>query len=250
MNKVILAAAFFAALTVGSQAAGPIKFGTEGSYPPYNFADDSGKLAGYDVDVGMELCKRAQLECTYVTNDWDSIIPNLLAGNYDAIADDMSITEERKQTIDFTDPYFPPDPSRFLSKTDKTVDYNALKGLKIGAQNSTIQAGYLDDKLKADNTILKYDTQDQELADLNNGNIDLVFIDGSVALETAAGSNGALKSEGPDISIGEGAGIGLRKSDTDLKGKLNAALAEIKKDGTLDGLIKKYFPNRPTPYWK
>lgn len=248
MKKLVLAAAALAALTIGAHAA-TLKVGTEGGYPPYNFMDDSGKLAGYDVDVSSELCKRISYECQFVTNDWDSIIPNLLAGNYDAIVDDMSITDDRKKTIDFTDPYFPPDPSRYLSKAGKTFDYTALKGLKIGAQNSTIQAGYLDDNLKANNTILKYDTQDQELADLNAGNIDLVFIDGSVATETAAGSNGALQSQGPDILIGDGAGIGLRKSDTDLKGKLNTALASMKSDGTLDALIKKYFPNRPQPYW-
>jgi polar amino acid transport system substrate-binding protein len=249
MNRLIIAAAALAALTLGAYAA-PVKFGTEGSYPPYNYMDDSGKIAGYDVDAVNEMCKRAQLECTFVTNDWDTIIPNLLAGNYDAIVDDMTITDERKQTIDFTEPYFPPDPSRFVAKADKTVDYNNLSGLKIGAQTSTIQAGYLDDKLKANNTILKYDTQDQEVADLNAGNLDLLFIDGSVALELASGSNGALKSEGPDILIGDGAGIGLRKSDTDLKGKLNTALEAMKADGSLDALIKKYFPDRPGPYFK
>lgn len=249
MHKLILAAAALAVLTMGAHAA-TVKFGTEGGYPPYNFMDDNGKLAGYDVDVGTELCKRAQLDCSFVTNDWDSIIPNLLAGNYDAIIDDMTITDERLQTIDFTDPYFPPDPSRFLSKAGTTYDYTKLSGLKIGAQNSTIQAGYLDDNLKANNTIQKYDTQDQEMADLNAGNLDLVFIDGSVAIETAAGSNGALKSDGPDILIGTGAGIGLRKSDTDLKAKLNAALQSMKADGSLDALIKKYFPDRPGPYFK
>ena len=249
MNRLILAAAALAALTLGATAA-PVKFGTEGGYPPYNYMDDNGKIAGYDVDVGTELCKRAGLECTFVTNDWDTIIPNLLAGNYDAIIDDMTITDERLQTIDFTDPYFPPDPSRFVAKADKKFDYSNLSGLKIGAQNSTIQAGYLDDKLKANNTILKYDTQDQEVADLNAGNLDLVFIDGSVALELASGSNGALKSEGPDILIGSGAGIGVRKSDTDLKGKFNAALQAMKADGSLDALIKKYFPDRPGPYFK
>jgi polar amino acid transport system substrate-binding protein len=249
MNRLILAAAAIAALTLGAHAA-PVKFGTEGGYPPYNYMDDSGKIAGYDVDVANELCKRAQLDCSFVTNDWDTIIPNLLAGNYDAIIDDMTITDERKQTIDFTEPYFPPDPSRFVAKSDKTVDYNNLSGLKIGAQTSTIQAGYLDDKLKANNTILKYDTQDQEVADLNAGNLDLLFIDGSVALELASGSNGALKSEGPDILIGDGAGIGVRKADADLKGKLNTALEAMKADGSLDALIKKYFPDRPGPYFK
>ncbi len=249
MNRLVLVGAALLALTVGAQAA-TVKFGTEGGYPPYNFTDDNGKLAGYDVDVGTELCKRAQLDCAFVTNDWDTIIPNLLAGNYDAIIDDMSITDERKQTIDFTDPYFPPDPSRFLSKTASSYDYTALKGLKIGAQGGTIQAGYLDSNLSSTNTIQKYDTQDQELADLNAGAIDLVFIDGSVALETAAGSNGALKSDGPDISIGEGAGIGVRKADTELRDKLSAGLQSMKKDGSLDALIEKYFPNRPKPYFK
>jgi polar amino acid transport system substrate-binding protein len=249
MMKLILAGAAVLALTLGAQAA-TVKFGTEGGYPPYNFTDDNGKLAGYDVDVGTELCKRAALDCAFVTNDWDTIIPNLLAGNYDAIIDDMSITDERKQTIDFTDPYFPPDPSRFLSKSGATYDYTALKGLKIGAQGGTIQAGYLDANLGSTNTIQKYDTQDQELADLNSGAIDLVFIDGSVALETAAGSAGALKSDGPDISIGDGAGIGVRKADTDLRDKLSAGLQSMKKDGSLDALIEKYFPNRPKPYFK
>ena len=250
MNRLILAAAALAALTIGAQAA-QVKFGTEGGYPPYNFMNDSGKLAGYDIDVSNEICKRAGLDCQFVTNDWDSIIPNLLAGNYDGIVDDMSITDERKQTIDFTDPYFPPDPSRFLSKTGTTFDYDHLKGYKIGAQNSTIQAGYLDDKLKANNTIQKYDTQDQEMADLNAGNLDLVFIDGSVAVETAAGSNGALKSDGPDILIGDGVGIGMRKADTALTGKFNTALQSMKDDGTLDTLIAKFFPEKKGgPFYK
>jgi polar amino acid transport system substrate-binding protein len=250
MKKLMLVAIAFAALTVAAQAA-PVKIATEGGYPPYNFMDDNGKLAGYDVDVSTEICKRAQLECTFITNDWDSIIPNLLAGNYDAIVDDMSITDERKQTISFTKPYFPPDPSNFIGKADRTFDYKNLKGLKIGAQNSTIQAGYLDQNLKANNTILKYDTQDQELADLNAGNLDLVFIDGSVAQETATGSNGTLKSDGPDISIGEGAGIGMRKADTEMIAKFDTALQSMKDDGTLDTIIAKYFPSKKGgPFYK
>ena len=250
MNRLILAAVALAALSIGAQAA-PIKLATEGGYPPYNFMDDSGKLAGYDVDVGTELCKRAQLECTFVTNDWDSIIPNLLAGNYDAIIDDMSITDERKQTISFSDPYFPPDPSTYVSLAGKTFDYNALKGLKIGAQVATIQIDYLNKTWKADNTILSYDTQDQELADLNAGNLDLVFLDGSVVGETVAGSNGKLKADGPDILIGDGVGIGMRKADTALTGKFNTALQSMKDDGTLDTLIAKFFPEKKGgPFYK
>ena len=250
MNKLILAAAALAALTVGAQAA-TLKVGTEGGYPPYNFMDDSGKLAGYDVDVSNELCKRISYDCQFVTNDWDSIIPNLLAGNYDGIMADMSITDERKQTINFSDAYFPPDPSTYVSLAGKKFDYNALKGLKIGAQVATIQIDYLNKNLKADNTILSYDTQDQELADLNAGNIDLVFLDGSVVGETVAGSNGALKADGPDILIGTGVGVGMRKADTDLTAKFNTALQSMKDDGTLDGLIAKFFPEKKGgPFYK
>ena len=250
MNKLVLVAAAFAALTFGAQAAA-VKIGTEGAYPPYNFVDDNSKVGGYDIEVGNEICKRAQLECTWVVNEWDTIIPNLLAGNYDGIMADMSITDERKQTINFTDPYFPPDPSTYVSLATKKVDYTALKGLKIGAQTATIQSSYLAANLKADNTILTYDTQDQELADLNAGNIDLVFLDGSVVNEVVSGSSGKLKADGPGILIGDGVGVGMRKGDTDLTAKFNAALASMKADGTLDALIAKDFPDeKGGPFYK
>lgn len=251
MNRLILAAAALAALTLGVQAADAVKIGTEGAYPPYNFVDDNGKVGGFDIEVGNEICKRAQLDCTWVVNEWDTIIPNLLAGNYDGIMADMSITDERKQTISFTDPYFPPDPSTYVSLAGKTFDYNALKGLKIGAQVATIQIDYLNKTWKADNTILSYDTQDQELADLNAGNLDLVFLDGSVVGETVAGSNGKLKADGPEILIGDGVGIGMRKADTALTGKFNTALQSMKDDGTLDTLIAKFFPEKKGgPFYK
>jgi polar amino acid transport system substrate-binding protein len=249
MNKLILAAVALAALTVGANAAA-VKIGTEGAYPPYNFVDDNGKVGGYDIEVGNEMCRRAGVECTWVVNEWDTIIPNLIAGNYDGIMADMSITDERKQTINFTDPYFPPDPSTYVSLAGKTFDYNNLKGLKIGAQVATIQLDYLN-KNEADNTVLSFDTQDQELADLNAGNLDLVFLDGSVVGETVAGSNGALKADGPEILIGNGVGVGMRKADTELMAKFNKALQSMKDDGTLDALIAKFFPEKKGgPFYK
>lgn len=250
MNRLILAAVALLALTAGANAAAT-RLGTEGAYPPYNYVDDNGKVGGFDIDLGNELCKRAGLECVWVVNEWDTIIPNLIAGNYDAILADMSITDERKQTIDFSENYFPPDPSNFLSLAGKIFDYTALKGFKIGAQTGTIQANWLTQNLKADNTLLTYQTIDQAVADLNAGNIDLILADGSFVGEQVAGSNGALKSDGPDIPIGDGAGIGLRKADTELKGKLNAALEAVKADGWLDAQIIKYFPDLgPGPFFK
>lgn len=243
MKRLILAAAALAALTFGAQAQ-TVKLGTEGAYPPFNFVDDNGNVGGYDIEVGNEICKRAALTCEWVVNEWDTIIPNLIAGNYDAILADLTITDERKQTINFSDAYFPPDPSTWVSVAGKTFDYADLKGLRIGAQVATIQLDHLNANFAADNTILSYDTQDQELADLNAGNLDLVFLDGSVVGEVVAASSGALKADGPEVLIGDGVGIGLRKADADLTDKINAALAAMKADGTLDALITKHFPEK------
>ncbi|MEO6014017.1 MAG: transporter substrate-binding domain-containing protein [Devosia sp.] len=242
MNRLILAAAAVTTLTFGAHAE-TVKLATEGAYAPFNYVDDNGNVGGFDVDLGNELCRRAALECTWVVNEWDTLIPNLIAGNYDGILADMTITDERKQTIDFSDAYFPPDPSTYASAAGTTFDYDTLKGLKIGAQSGTIQATWLDQNLKDGNTLLTFATVDQAIADLLAGNLNLVLAEGSYVGEQVAGSNGSLKADGPDVPIGEGAGIGLRKADTALKDKFNAALQAAKADGWVDALIVKYFPD-------
>ena len=103
----------FACLSCGGPEA--VRMGTEGAYPPYNFIDDEGEVDGFERELGDELCRRADLECTWVTNDWDSIIPNLVAGDYDTILAGMSITDERDEVIDFTQSYFPPGQSVYLA---------------------------------------------------------------------------------------------------------------------------------------
>ena len=109
MKKLIIAAAAALIALTGAANAQAIRIGTEGAYAPWNFVDDGGKLAGFDVDVGNDLCQRAGLECTWVQTAWDTIIPNLNAGNFDLIMAGMSITDERKQSIDFTADYSPPE---------------------------------------------------------------------------------------------------------------------------------------------
>ena len=208
MTRLFVSALLSLLLSLGAAAA-PIKLATEGAYPPFNTLDDAGKVSGFDVDVGNELCRRAGLECVWVTNEWDTLIANLTAGNYDAVVSDM----------------------------------------KLGAQSGSAQASYLQ-TLKADNTVVAVDA-DQAIADLNAGTLDLYLAEGSYVDEQVATSNGALKSDGPDIQIGKGAAIGVRKADADLKGKLNAALAAVKTDGWLDALIAKSFPDLGSaPYFK
>lgn len=250
MKNLIIAAAALVALTTASQAQA-IRIGTEGAYAPWNFIDDGGKVAGFEIDLGNELCTRASLECTWVVNEWDTIIPNLIAGNYDAIMAGMSITDERKQTLDFSDNYFPPDPSKYVAAAGKTFDFGNLSGVRIGVQGATIQAAYAEESFRSGNTILSFETADQALADLNAGNLDLILADGSYLAEVIAGSGGSLEFVGPDVMIGGGVGVGLRKADDELEQKFNAVIAEAKRDGTLDALITKWFPDKgPGPFFE
>lgn len=242
MKPLILAAAALLGLSLPAMAQ--TRLATEGAYPPYNYVDDQGNVGGFDIDVGNEICKRAALDCTWVVNEWDTLIPNLIAGNYDAIIAAMSITDERKKSIDFTTQYFPAEPSTFMTPAGKTFDFENLSGVKIGAQAATLQASYVDSTYKANNQILTYQTADQALADLNAGNVDMIFAEESYVGDTTAGSSGALVQAGPAVPLGDGYGIGIRKVDTDLKAKFDAALDSMKTDGTLDAYITLYFPDK------
>ncbi len=243
--KKLLAAAAIVALTGTAANAQQIRLGTEGAYAPWNFMNDAGEVDGFEIELGNTICERAGLDCVWVTNEWDSIIPNLMAGNYDAIMAGMSITEERMQSIDFSEDYYPPDPSVFLMAADASFDFDNLSGVRIGVQTSTIQAGYAEENFADGNTILSYETADQAVADLSAGNIDMVMLDPPYLQPIADGSGGALKIDGPAIPIGGGVGIGLRKADDDLETTFNATLDELKADGTLDALISKWFDTGP-----
>ena len=249
MKRLLIAAAAFAVLA-GSAAAQEVRIASEGAYAPWNFIDDQGNLAGFEIDLGNELCKRAAMNCVWIQNAWDSMIPNLNAGNFDAIMAGMSITDERKQSIDFTQNYKPPTPSTFIVQSSSTASFDPPKGLRIGTQGATIQANYADQHFKADNTLINFETTDQGLADLNAGNIDAFFIERDFLAEVAAGSGGALKLSPPEIPIGDGVGVGLRKTDDDLETKFNDAITSMKKDGTLSALIVQWFPEQgPGPYY-
>ena len=248
MKTIILAATAVLALGIPALAQDSVRIATEGAYAPWNFLSESGDPAGYEIDLGNAICEQAELSCEWVVNDWDSIIPNLLAGNYDAIMAGMSITEERLQTIDFSDEYFPPDPSRYIATAGTTIDFDNLSGIRIGVQGGTIQAGYAEAELAGANTIVSFTTADQAVADLAAGNLDVILADGAYVDPIVAASSGAIDYIGPDVLIGEGMAVGLRKDDADLKGRINDALAALKADGTVDKLIAQWFDGRG-PYY-
>ncbi|MGV3577319.1 MAG: transporter substrate-binding domain-containing protein [Devosia sp.] len=248
MKKIMLAAVAALALGGSAMAQESIRIATEGAYAPWNFLDDSGKPAGFEIDLGNAICEKAGLTCEWLINDWDSIIPNLLAGNYDLIMAGMSITDERLETIDFTQNYFPPDPSKFVAMTGTEIDFAALSGKRVGVQGGTIQAAYAEENFAADNTVVTFTTADQAMADLAAGNLDTILADGAYLEPVVAASGGAVAFVGEDILIGNGVGGGLRKDDADLKAKLDETLTALKADGTVDELIAKWFEGRG-PYF-
>lgn len=240
--KKILVAAMIAVFATGSAYAQTVRMGTEGAYPPYNFINDKGEIDGYERDVGDKLCEIAKLECVWVKNDWDSIIPNLVSGNYDTIIAGMSITEERDKVIDFTDAYFPADPSSYVVLSGVSAD--AIKG-NVATQVNTIHSGYIS---TSGATLVEFATPDETTAAVRSGEADAVFANKTFLKKIVDESNGELVFVGEDVLLGKGVGLGIRESNTELKEKFNAAIAVMKKDGSLNALIVKWFDGMKGPY--
>ena len=234
MKKLILTTAALA-LTAGlayGESHSVTRMGTEGAYPPWNFINDAGEIAGFERELGDELCLRAELTCTWVTNEWDSIIPNLVSGNYDAIIAGMSITAERDEVIDFTQNYTQPDPSLYLAMSMDVDVENAV----IAAQTNTIQASFV---TQMGATLVEFATPEETVNAVKNGEADAVLADASFLQPYADGDDSLMILERTEL-IGGGVGMGLRESDTELKDKFNAAITSMKDDGTLNALITKW----------
>jgi len=235
MKKLTLAASVLA-LGANIALADVVRMGSEGQYPPYNFINDDNELDGYERDLGDELCRRANLECEWVINDWDTIIPNLVAGNYDTIMAGMSITESRQEVISFTQDYLPPDPSAYVGLAGADPDWRE-NGVVV-TQSNTMQAGYVADTNAA---LIEYPTPDETIAALRNQEADLVLADKAFLETYVAESGGELVFVGEDVQIGDGMGMGIRQSDDELRDTFNAAISEMKEDGSLNELIREWF---------
>lgn len=248
-----------AALAVGSQGVlakdwKTIRLATEGAYPPFNTTAPDGSVQGFDVDIGNALCAKMEAECSWVKQEWDGMIPALMGRKFDAIVASMSITEDRKKKVAFTNKYYAT-PLALVAKagSDLAPDRDALKGKRIGVQRGTVADAFAT-RLWADQgvTIVRYAKQEEAYLDLASGRLDATWVDALMAqggfLEEPAGEGFAYagkpvfgRNAEEKAIIGEGVGIAIRKRDTELKEKLDQALAAIRADGTYDTIRKKYF---------
>ncbi|MDE2860931.1 MAG: transporter substrate-binding domain-containing protein [Chloroflexota bacterium] len=225
------------ALIVGLSSCGdgaePVRLATEGAYHPFNFINDDGEIDGLERELGDELCRRAELECEWVLNDWEGMIPDLVAGEFDAIIAGMSITDGRDMTIDFTEPYYPPTPSVYLALTGAGDE--AVEG-RLGAYANTIYSDYFTEQ---GIEYTEFSSEDERIEALLNGDIDASLVDHAYAVEKLAEYEGRLTIVGPSVVLDRGIGIGVRNNN-DLLAKLNSAIASMKVDGSLNQLIIKW----------
>jgi polar amino acid transport system substrate-binding protein len=224
-----------------------VRIGTDATYPPFESQDSGGNIVGFDIDVGNAACAEVGLKCEFSNQDWDGIIPALLANKIDAILSSMSITPERLQTIDFTDKVYNTPPALAVAKDSTSAGLAAgdLSGKSIGVQSSTTHATYVE-KTYTDADIKYYKTADDYKLDLSSGRLDAAMDDVVVLTEWVDSPDGACcKILGtikpiPEIH-GKGAGIGVRKEDTDLKALFNKGLAAIRANGKYKEINDKYF---------
>ena len=191
-----------------------LRVGVEGAYPPFSSLGTDGKLKGFDIDIAQAMCVRLNVQCVYVQTEFDAMIPALQAKKFDAIVASMSITPERLKAVDFSDKYYNT-PTRFVVRSDSRIEVSpeGLKGRKVGVQRTTIQDRFATATFKA-SEIVRYAKQDE------------VF-------------RGPVYDD--PAFFGTGAGIAVRKGDTALRDKINAALAAMRADGSYKKLNDRYF---------
>jgi arginine/ornithine transport system substrate-binding protein len=222
-----------------------LRVGVEGNYPPFSMIAPDGKLQGFDIDIANAVCAEMKAECTFVQQEFDGIIPALNAKKFDLIVASMTITETRRKAVDFSDPYYDV-PSRFVAKQGTIADHSpaALKGKKIVVLRNSPRAAYLAENYKESEIVLA-GKETEVYMELAVGRADVAFGSSVVSAEAflKKPEGKGFAQLGPAIRIGAGSGVGIavRKDDTALVTKINAALKAIKANGTYKKLADKYF---------
>jgi arginine/ornithine transport system substrate-binding protein len=225
-----------------------IRIGVEGAYPPFSSFTAEGVLVGFDIDIAKALCAQMGASCILVQQDWDGMIPALLARKYDAIIASMSITAQRKEKVAFTGKYYQT-PARFARRQGSGIEITkaGLKGKVVGVQRATTHDNFISGEFGSGVDIKRYVNQDEAYLDATAGRLDLLLAD-SVALkdgflDTDKGKGWEFVGPGyTDVNyFGEGAGIAVSKTNQDLVDKLNKAIDAIRANGTYQKINAKYF---------
>ena len=251
MAKKFLSLALLAACATAAHSA-DLKVAIDPTYEPFTYKTPDGKPAGFDVDIANAVCAEIKRNCVFVEQVWDSMIPGLQARKYDVIVSSLSITDERKRVIDFSDRYYKTPSAIVVKKGTEYTGPASLKGKRIGVLKGSTQEKWAMGELKpAGVTVVPYEAQDQVYLDINAGRLD-----GTVADKVEVNGGFLSKPEGKDYGYvghdqyepkyyGEGIGIGMRKNQKDLKDQINAAIKTIRSNGTYDTIAKKYFDFNP-----
>ncbi|MCT2538813.1 transporter substrate-binding domain-containing protein [Sedimentimonas flavescens] len=236
MKKTLIALALLAA---SPAAAEPLRIATEGAFPPFSEINANGEVVGFDIDIAKALCAKMERECEIIAMDWDGIIPGLVNDKYDAIVASMSITEERKQTVDFTNPYY----SNYLvllAKKGSGLTVDGIAQQAVGAQRASISSSWAEEQVGARGDLRLYDTLTASFTDLEAGRIDSIVSDYFPALDWLK-DHPDFEVVGDRIDIGDQIGIAVRKDDAELRDALNVALEGIVADGTYSQISTGYF---------
>lgn len=227
----------------------PLRLGIEAAYPPFAFKTADGQIDGFDHDIGNALCAEMKVECTWVEQEFDGLIPSLKVKKVDAILSSMTITAERRNSVDFTNKYYY-SPARLVMKAGSEVDadFSNLKGKRIGVQRSTTTDRFASEVLAAQGVeVVRYSSQNEIYLDVISGRLDGTLADAIPVnegfLKTDNGKGFAFV--GPSFTdpkyFGEGAGIAVRKGDSELLAKLNAAIKAVRDSGEYQKIQAKYF---------
>lgn len=258
LQTIAAAALGLVAMSHAVAAQDSIRVATEGAYPPFNYVEADGTVAGFDVDITEALCEAAGLTCEMVVQAWDGLIPGLLAERYDMIVAAMLITPERAEVVAFSDRYATL-PQRFVMSEALADEVDAapgegieqleavLEGRVIGLVAATASDSYVRDLMGDRATFRSYQQMADAVQDLISGRID-AYADAAIGiadtfLDTPAGEGfrfGGVALTDPDY-FGEGTGIAFRQDDDELRERINAALAQILADGTYAEINDRHF---------
>ncbi|HBR42138.1 MULTISPECIES: ABC transporter substrate-binding protein [Sulfitobacter] len=243
-----VAAAALAAIAAPLAAQDTLRIGVEGAYPPFSSKEADGTLVGFDIDIAKALCAEMQRECELVEQEWDGMIPALKARKFDAIVASMSITEERKRQIDFSEKYYQT-PARLVAPKDAGFEGtpDGLAGKRIGVQRGATHQCYAE-KMFPEAEIVLYGSQDEVFRDLALGRVDAQLSDSLIAQESFLSSDeGAdfafLGGDHTDVDCyGEGVGIAVRKGEDKLREDFSEAITALRENGSYAEINDKYFP--------